>query len=382
MKIFQLFAVVTLCVAFTFCSNEQPKKVTNNTKEKKVDYALMPDSIYSIRSITLALQNATDLQKTESRKQFMQGLDLLVNKNKADASIEYFKESIFYYPDEKNYQHLFQAYLKTKKYDLAELVNNAMYDRIEYYESMFNSALLGASKKDTGNCIANLNEAIMMGFVFKDRIVEEPLFDFLKNTESYQSLILSTFGNDEKISKILFKSFVKSFPDLILPYDIPVDSAKSFSFDKYINYDYASFIPGMEDGRFSREVSKDYMAVGKFKTENGFAFVFKVHDMIADTLNPVETNVVIYDTLGKQISTQEIGCFCSPLQSKGFVINKDLSIDVKQYKTNWQNDPLEKGYANNKVLGVEEERSYKLIIKKDNSVEELESKQDEVAKKD
>jgi hypothetical protein len=379
MKIFQLFVIITLSIFFTFCSNEQPKKVTNTTKEKKVDYALVPDSIYSISSITLALEKATVLQKAESRKQFMTGLDLLANKNKAEASIEFFKESIFYYPDEKNYQHLFQAYLKTNKFDLAQLVNTAMYDRIDYSEAIFNSALLVAAKKDTNDCIATLNEAIMMGFVFKDRIVNEPLFDFIKDKESYQSLILSTFGNDEKLSRILFKAFVKSFPDINLPYEMPVDSAKSFSFDHYVNYNYASFIPGMEDGRFSREVSKEYMAIGKFKTDNGFAFVYKVYEMMADTLNPVETNIVVYDTLGKQISTQEIGCFCSPLQSKGFVINKDFSIDIKQYKTNWESNPLDKGYAGNKITGVEEERSYKLVIKKDNTVEELEGKQ-EVAK--
>lgn len=375
MKKFNLYLITVFALLIIACSNEQPKKVTSNTKEKKVDYALMPDSIYSVNSITLALANANELQKTESRRQFMTGLDLLVNKNKAEASIEYFKESIFYYPDEKNYQHLFQAYLKTNKFDLAELVNNAMYDRIEYSESMFNSALLVAAKKDTSNCIATLNEAVMMGFVFKDRITQEPLFDFIRDNQSYQSLILSTFGNDEKLSRILFKSFVKSFPDISLPYEMSVDSAKSFSFDHYVNYNYASFIPGMEDGRFSREVSKEYMAIGKFKTENGFAFVYKVYEMMADTLNPVETNIVVYDTLGKQVSTQEIGCFCSPLQSKGFIINKDFSIDIKQYKTNWESNPLDKGYAGNKITGVEEERNYKLIIKKDNSVEELEEKQ-------
>ncbi|MDX2172104.1 MAG: hypothetical protein SFY56_03240 [Bacteroidota bacterium] len=379
MKKIYLSLIVFLSLLISFCSNEHPKNVSSEKKEKKVAYILAPDSIYSSHAITQALEKANAQQKTESRKQFMTGLDLLVNKNKAEASIEYFKESIFYYPDEKNYQHLFQAYLKTNKYDLAELVNNAMYDRIEYSESMFNSALLVAAKKDTSNCIATLNEAVMMGFVFKDRITQEPLFDFIRDNQSYQSLILSTFGNDEKLSRILFKSFVKSFPDLSLPYEMPVDSAKSFSFDHYVNYNYATFIPGMEDGRFSREVSKEYMAIGKFKTDYGVAFVYKVYEMMADTLNPVETNIVVYDTLGKQISTQEIGCFCSPLQSKGFVINKDFSIDIKQYKTNWETNPLDKGYAGNKITGIEEERSYKLVIKKDNSVEEIEEKQ-EVAK--
>ena len=376
MKIYMMCAIATLAIFITFCSNEQPKKVSVVKNEKKIDYVLVPDSIYSSAAITKALASANEIQKTESRKQFMLGLDLLANKNKADASIEFFKESIFYYPDEKNYQHLFQAYLKTNKFDLAQLVNNAMYDRIEYSEAMFNSALLVAAKKDTNNCIATLNEAVMMGFVFKDRIVNEPLFDFIKDKESYQSLILSTFGNDEKLSKILFKSFVKSFPDISLPFEMPVDSAKSFSFDHYVNYNYASFVPGMEDGRFSREVSKEYMAIGKFKTEAGFAFVYKVYEMMADTLNPVETNMVIYDTLGKQISIQEIGCFCSPLQSKGFVVNKDFSITIKQYKTNWESNPLDKGYAGNKIIGMEEERSYKLVIKKDNSVEELDEKQE------
>ena len=64
------------------------KKSKYRKKTKKIYYALQADSIYKVNSITLALVNANELQKTESRKQFMLGLDLLVNKNKVEASVE------------------------------------------------------------------------------------------------------------------------------------------------------------------------------------------------------------------------------------------------------------------------------------------------------
>ena len=70
------------------CSNERPKKVSIEKKQKKIDNALQPDSIYKVNSITVGLVNANELQKTESRKQFMLGLDLLLNKNKVEASVE------------------------------------------------------------------------------------------------------------------------------------------------------------------------------------------------------------------------------------------------------------------------------------------------------
>ncbi len=371
MRILKYLSVaVTLITAFSCSNNSEQHKITHNKKQNaKIAYSLVPDSIYRAGSITKALAVANERQKSESRKLFMNGLDLLVNKNTPAASIEFFKEAIYYYPDEKSYAYLFQSYLKNNELALADSINNSLEGRMDYSETGFNRALIAAAKSDASACIGELEAAIRGGFVFKDRITEEKLFDFLKDNQSFQSLILSSFGNDEKLTRILFASFIESYPDIVLPYEMPKDSSKSFSFDKYISYDYSTFIPGMEDTRFSRDVSQEYMYVGKFKTDNGYGFVYKSYQMMADTLNPVTTNIVSYDTLGKIISNETIGCFCSPLESKAFIINKDLSIDVRSFKTVWESDPLEKGYAGNKIISTEETDKSTFIFTKENKIE-------------
>jgi hypothetical protein len=201
----------------------------------------------------------------------------------------------------------------------------------------------------------SLGAAMMDGFVFKERIVNEKLFAFLDNHLAFQSFVAANFGSDEKLNKILFKSFVKYYPDLTLPYEMTYDSVANFNYDRYIDYNYSTLIPGMNDGRFSRDVTNEYMYVGKIKLEAGYAFIYKSFMAIADTLNPVKTYVLTYDTIGNMIANEMIGCFCSPTESKTFSIDKDLSIKTTNYKTNWEFDPLDKGYAGNKITGTTED---------------------------
>ena len=378
MRIIFLFVSAACAITLTSCSNE--KSVNTEIKKKTaLSYALNPINIYKIDSIELAIKNANVLQKTESRRLFMTGLDLLANKNDATASIEYFKEAIYYYPDEKNYTHLFKAYLSTNDLALADSVNNALDGRIDYSELSFNQALIYAARKDTVACIEQLNTAIAQGFAFNDRITNEKLFDFLKENLSFQSLLVTNFGDDEKIRKTLFTAFLKSIPKLNLPFEIKSDSAYKFNFDNYINYDFALFIPGMKNSRFSRDVSNEYMYVGTFKTESGLALIYKSYQVMADTLNPVSINLLVYDSLGKVISDKEIGCFCSPLQSKGFTIFEDLSLDVKTYKINWEFSPLENGYAKNKVVSKEEVGYNTYKITRDNLIKDIEAPKQETA---
>ncbi|PBQ32360.1 hypothetical protein CNR22_11455 [Sphingobacteriaceae bacterium] len=369
MNPFNLYLAIALVYILSACSGEKTE-VAHIEKKTAIPYALLPENIYRPDSITASLENAGLQQKAESRRLFMTGLDLLANKNDALASVEYFKEAIYYYPDEKNYLHLFKAYLKSGQLALADSTNYSLYGRINYDEVSFNSALVSASKKDTTACIEYLMSAAEQGFAMKDRITEEKLFEFLADNQSYQSLLVTYYGDDEKLRKKLFAAFIKETPKIRLPFSMISDSASSFNFDRYINYDFAAFIPGMESSRFSRDVSNEYMYVGTFASEGGQAVIYKSYQVIADTLNPVSVNLIVYDSLGKVISQQEIGCFCSPLESKGFTLFEDYSLEVVTYKTNWQFDPLEKGYANNKVVSKEQTNHQTYKITKENSVKE------------
>jgi hypothetical protein len=366
----------TVCIGLLFfvsCSGEKTTTQNKPDKPHKVAYSIEIENIFDTTAIKMAEAKATREQKAESRKLFLQGLDLLANKNKAAESVEFFKESICYYPDGKNYLHLFKAYVYSSDTDHAEKVNELITTlapqwNLEYYEIDFNAALIAAVKKDTNVCIMSLSDGLMNGFIFKDRITMEPLFKFMENNLRFQSFVAANFGSDEKLNYLLYKAFVNYYPDVELPLGITADSARSFNYDHYIDYNFATLIPGMNEGAFSRDVTNEYMYVGKFKLESGYAFVYKSFMAIADTLNPVKTFVVTYDTTGKMIENEMIGCYCSPTESKGFVINKDLSININNYVSTWEFDPLEKGYAGNKITGTEEGPKEIIGIEKDGTL--------------
>ena len=348
---------MAICLAsvLTFCTGEK-QTVNENSKSNSVAKLLSENALFNADSITEGQRIATDLQKNEGRRYFLRAMDLLVNEKKATESIVLFKDAIRYFPDSRMYLFLTKAYIEISDTDNASKTNEICY-RIgcdPYYELPFNDALINAIKKDTANCIASLNEAIYEGFLNKDKIVSEKRFDFIRDDPNYISMIVNTFNNDVKLKALLFKNYLKLMPDLSLPFTESIDSVSNRLDERYINYDYAVFIPEMENGRFSRDVTNEYMYVGKINLENNYhAVVYKTYFAIADTLNPTKTFVITYDSIGNVIDDEIIGCFCSPNTSQAFTISKDFTIESSEFTYKWKKDPIDKGYAGNEIESFE-----------------------------
>lgn len=358
--------IIGLALILYACSGNKEAVSSKIEYKETIPFSLLKEFIYNEGAIKQAIESASNTQKAESRKLFLKGLDLLINKQQAAASLEFFETSILFYPDAKNYYYLTLAHIKNNNADLADSANTVLYQLSyePYYESVFNSALISALKKDSSMTLALLDESIMMGFLNKDKIENEPLFDFIRETPGFQSLMVSTFNDEGKLRQKLFQSFVKYFPDLKMPYEISLDSTHVFNFHQYINYDYAPFIPGMDEGRFSRDVTNEYQFVGKIKMEFGYAFIYKSFLAIADTLNPVKTFIATYDTLGNMIQNEMISCYCSPLTRVSLLTENEYVFNTIEYIIQWEMDPLEKGYAGNKMIGALEDKRNQLTIDK------------------
>lgn len=356
-KMKYIYGIIAICLisVLTFCTGGK-ETVNETVLNNAIPILISDNAMFNADSIAKALENATEVQKNEGRKYFLRAMDLLVNEKKALESIVLFKDAIRYFPDGRMFLFLTKAYI-----ELNDIVNAAKTNEIgfkigcdPYYELPFNDALINALKKDTASCISSLYEAVNEGFLNKDKIVNEKRFDFIRDHHDYVSMMVNTFNNDAKLKALLFKNYLKIIPDLSLPYEESIDSVSNHPGDKYINYDYAVFIPEMEDGRFSRDVTNEYFYVGKIKLENNcHAVVYKTYFAIADTLNPTKTYVITYDSVGTVIDDEVIGCFCSPTTSQAFTITKDFTIESSEYTYKWKNDPIEKGYAGNKIESFE-----------------------------
>ena len=352
---------------------------SSENKSGKAPVLLSQEFIFNPDSVKHVTEKASPAQKAESRKLFMNGLDLLVNKNNPEASIEYFKEAVSYYPDEKSYSFLFKAYLATNRLNMADSVNRVNFGFLEYCDALFNDALVYAAKKDTVECINALSESVRTGFSSGEKVTKEPLFDFVRENREFQGMVVANFGNDELMRKKLYAHYLKSFDDITLPFELKSDSVAAFNYDRYINYDFAAFVPGMEDQRFSRMVSQEYMAIGKFKLSKGYAIIYKAIEVMGDTLNPVTTSIITYDSLGTVVSNSVISCFCSPPERKSCVINPDMSIYITELKVSWQKDPLESGYSGNTITSMVETGKKKLFINPGNEVVEMPEGKESVA---
>lgn len=361
-----IYGIIAICLVsvLTFCSGG--KETFNETNQNKyVSKRLTESAIFIKDSIEYARTVSSGAQIDESRKRFLKGLDFLINKSKPEESVALFKEAIMYFPDERYFFYLTKAFIALNDAEHATIANVmcSEYNYQPYYEVAFNDALISAIKKDTSMCIDNLNGAIYEGFLNKDKILNEKLFDFIREDSRYISMVVNTFNNDAKLKALLFKNYLKMIPDLNLPYEESIDSVSNHPGDKYINYDYAVFIPEMEDGRFSRDVTNEYMYVGKINLENNcHAVVYKTYFAIADTLNPTKTYVITYDSVGTIIDNEIIGCFCSPTTSQAFTIAKDFTIESSEYTYKWKNDPIEKGYAGNKIESFEVEKAKQIQL--------------------
>src|SRR5688572_9237936 len=141
MKSLNPLLLILATFIFIQCSSDKPQQVQalQGKKNINVPHALDSIAMFDTTAINAALAKADRHQKTESRKLFLQGLDLLANKNKPAESISLFKESILYYPDEKNYLHLFKAYVYSGDTTNAVAINEFIETQapkwgLEYYE--------------------------------------------------------------------------------------------------------------------------------------------------------------------------------------------------------------------------------------------------------
>lgn len=353
MKYIYLLIAAVLITVLSFCTGrkETPTTIKANTNASR---CLSEAALFDVDSILLARKELSAAQKDEGTRYFLKAMDLLVNKQKARESIALFRDAIAYFPDSRMYYFLTKAYIDINDEKSAKQSNDVLY-RLgydPYYEICFNDALIAAIGQDSTACINSLSEAVFEGFLNKKRIVNERRFDFVRENPRYVSFIVNTFNDDAKLKALLFKNYLATFPDIQLPYSEPIDSAGNHNYP-YINYDYAVFIPTMEDGRFSRDVTNEYFAVGKMKLGDNYAMIYKTYLAIADTLNPVKTFVITYDSLGSVVDEEMLGCFCSPTKGQSFAISDANAIELTGYTYKWKHDPVEKGYAGNEVISVE-----------------------------
>lgn len=386
MRIFILsISALALLAACTGEKNHTARGGFQQATEKQVDKLLAERFIFNADSAYSAMESASKDQVTKSRQLFMRALDQYINQKNAAASIPLFRESILYHPDLKTYNYLANAYIDVM--DTTHADSSIIQVEMGDYETEYTVARLLALKKDTSGAITALGAAFNFGFSNKKRFENDRVFDFLRNERGFIALVVTYMKNDTRLLENLFKTFLATVPELKLPLGLDKDSLcvtdmEALFGTSNINYDFAPFISGMEDSRFSRDVSNDYFMVGKLPLDSGRTAVFyKTVVIIADTLPPVEIRMAVFDRWGNLVEEMTFAKFELPEILITGEIDENKVVTIREYKMKWRDDPIDSGYSGNEYTGEDLVSENRMVFGPDGKVAPQTGKDEGVAKR-
>jgi tetratricopeptide (TPR) repeat protein len=296
---------------------------------------------------------------------FLQGLDQFKNKKNTAKAIQLFKESLLYFPDGKTYFELGNALLEYKTntillkqaescFDIAlELQFKPVY--ATHIKSAQASALLVKLENEEGNYhwweVRNkIWAALEAGYFDTLAIQNEPAFADYVKTNSYKELVIdkmAKMSSGKGLSK--FDIFKNSFTNYNPNFKIGESEVSMESYKQSISYEFADFIPEMENVSFGREVSNDFYYVAKVaETPEYVALVYASSSFMGEGYQPVETILAIYDANGKQISRKLISCQCSVERIKTCSFDAG-NLVIEEKKRIWEKPLSEVGIDENKV---------------------------------
>lgn len=341
-----------LLPALLFIACNGSRQSSKSLEQKQVAQLFSEKNLYVIDSVKFYADKASPDQVTRGKLLFYQGLDQYLNQNKPEEGMKLFIQSALMNPTGKAYYYLANAIIEkgdtTHVNDaliLAFTLEYEQQDEIDYtYSRMY--ALLN----DTTRALDQLDYAFQNGFINKKRIENDKCFDKIRNLRRFEAMMVTNFKDEVALKAKIFKSFLSEFPEASLPLEIQKDSMGNVN-GNFINYDYSSFIIGMEEGQFSRDVTNEYLMVARFKTnKNVNAVIYKTITAIVDTLQPAEIKIATYDSTGTVLAELTIGEFAVPTTLTLGSIDTAGVISVKHYTMKWKHDPMESGYAGNERL--------------------------------
>ncbi|MGZ4080225.1 MAG: TPR end-of-group domain-containing protein, partial [Bacteroidia bacterium] len=245
--------ILFLLPALLFIACNGSKQSSKSLEQKQVPQLFSEKNLYVIDSVKFYASKASPDQVTRGKLLFYQGLDQYLNQNKPEEGMKLFIQSVLLNPTGKTYYYLANSIID--KGDTAH-VNDALIlaftleyeqqDEIDYtYSRMY--ALLN----DTARALDQLDYAFQNGFINKKRIESDKCFDKIRGLMRFEAMMVSNFKDEVALKAKVFRSFLAEFPEASLPLEIQKDSMGNMN-GNFINYDYSTFIIGMEDGKFSR----------------------------------------------------------------------------------------------------------------------------------
>lgn len=358
-------AFSSLLLLFLGCSQVE-KKYTLKLKLLK----LTPQTLYDEKLVADVLFDAqednVDSLKTKSRQLFLKGIEAYKNLKAPEKALPYFRSSALTFPDAKTYYELGNALLevggqenikesiqayKVTRYlgfqPLASVHYNEAKAHFMLYENPFVLDELGSNQENAketelSESINALRNAFNEGFYDTTLLkTDEKIKNIVRYKDFQEMLIHATATRLKKDGNGLFSLYGKSYPRVGSTFVIDLPNVELANYNQAISYDFAPYIPEMENVGFGREVSNDFFYVAKISnTSNYTAVIYKSVSFYGESSQPVHTTLATYDSKGEVISKILLSCVCSANKVKTGKIEEG-AVTIEEYKRNWKY-PLDK----------------------------------------
>lgn len=374
-KISTITAIQIATVFFFSCSNHSKEyilkvKLNKLNTETIYDKDLVYDVIFDAEELNV------DSLKNESRKLFLEGMDQYKNKNNIKEGIQLIKSSILIFPESKAYYELGNAILEMDKpftsfqekvekgtkineaikaFEVAEHLNFQPISNIYFQKACASNMLysmdIESAKEDI---IYNLRLAFKNGF--SDTLTlknDKRINSVISNPEFQKSVIAMIAQKQQSSENNLFELFKKSFTPVNNQFEVSLDNVDMKDYKESINYDFAEFIPEMQNTNFGRDVNHDYFYVAKVSETSQFtALIYASISFYGGEMQPTSTTLATYDNEGNMISRKLIACQCSAEKIKKCSIDNN-NIVIEEYKRTWES-PIDKvSFEENKIINNE-----------------------------
>lgn len=328
--------------------------------------ALAAGDLYNIDSIHTAMRHA---DAPAGQKAFSRALDAYVNKKEIPESIELFKSAICKVPSAKAYFQLGSALTDAGFYDegvqalhIAERLGYAPLANLMYRlaQATSNQHLASTDLRDS-LMLHYMEVAIQMGYPHSEEFMKNGVFQNLRESKNFQSTFDEAFaagpGNSSP-GRLFWETFRNGFQPLKLPLVINTTWIQSHKLGEPMSYDYEKFVTEMRNAKFSREVESEYYYCGLVKQDTGYTTLLYAgqYEDLADANHYTPTFFMLtsYDRNGRIIDKiRAAGQNDFTDTFKVFVLQPNLSFEIRDYKNIYKNDPEQAGYEKNYVVRSE-----------------------------
>lgn len=314
---------------------------------------LKKEALFSEDSVSAFLSTIPEQQSDSSKQAFLKGIDLLKNSKDAKAAIPFLQQSLSIYPNANAYYELGNAYLEIRDWAPA-LQSFKMAEVLDYKplgNVLFKQASCYAAMDSADKMYAYIRYAVQNGFVDKRKIVEDSHFANYKNDYQLLNIYHEAMNGNGNPDEVLWHSYSNDFKQASFPFQADTGTVRQLGELQIISYDYEKFIPEMRDHKFSREVGSEYFYVAKLlQTELCHVVLYGCRSYEEEGA-PVYYILASFNPKGKLIDKMIVGGAQTFDEAyKVFTAKNNQQFQIEEYKNNYEKNPAEAGFENNKLL--------------------------------